>query len=176
MSSREQKLLSLLILIAVLAGALFLYRGVYLPRYQKALNQLELAEQSIKTSEAIASNQDLIASEQSWIERFEPAPQTQQNAQAQLQALCESLAQQASLEIKSQNSLQTISDKNLIYHRARMDILISGKEQSFYSWLNSLDDPQKFQRVTFLRLYPQKSNDTLIEAKVVIEKWFVPQT
>ncbi len=57
-----------------------------------------------------------------------------------------------------------------------MDMIVSGLEANFYRWLVSLDEPKGFRRVTSLTLYPLKEDDTKIEARVTIEKWFVPET
>ncbi len=176
MTQREKSLLSALLVIALLAGVLIIYRVVYQPRYTEATSRLASAQQQIQTAQVIRETQDLIADEQKWLAQHEPDAISQQDAQSQLQNLCESMAQRNGLEVKSQSLLPAVTPEGSFYHRARMDLLVMGTEKSFYNWIFSLDSPERFQRVTFLRLYPNKSDDTKLEAKVVVEKWFVPAT
>ncbi len=174
MSKREQTLLGLLLLTLVGVGVVFVYQSIYLPRYQAAQLKLTNAQQQVQTAKAVSETQELIHDEQTWLTTHEPEPISQQSAQSSLQKLCESMAVRNQLEIKSQTLLPAIATEGRIYHRSRMDLTISGKEQNFYNWISALDNPELFQRVTFLRLYPSKSDDTLIEAKVVIDKWYLP--
>ena len=174
MSKREKNLLSALLLVLIVVGGFLLYNNLYLPRYQKAQRKLTIAEQQIATAEAVGKNEELFKEELDWIERYEPKPVSLQNAQSALQKSCEAQATRNNLEIKKQNYLPAPQTQGPHYHRARIDLVVTGNEKSFYNWVNFLDNAQNFQRVTFLRLYPNKADDTLIEAKVTVEKWFPP--
>ena len=173
MTKREQNLLSLLILVAVVTGILLLYKNLYLPRYEQAQQKLSLAEQQISTCQTILETADLYKQEQDWLGQYEPEPSTQQAAQATLQATCERQAKSAGLEIK-QTPLSTIQPESAFYHRARMDLLVSGMETNFYRMLTVLDDPTQFRKITYLRLNPLRTDDTKIEAKIIVEQWFLP--
>jgi len=175
MSKREQNLLSLLLLVAVLAGALLTYNRFYIPSLKNAQRQLEEAQQKIALAESYQSTADLLQDEQDWLARYEPNETTQQAAQSALQARCERLAQSSSLTIKTQTPREPIAIDGRHYHRARMDMTVSGMEANFYRWITELNDPTKFNKVTFARIYPKKDDDTQIEAKVIIEQWYRPQ-
>jgi len=176
MSSREQFLLKLLVVMAILTGLFLGYKRFYIPRYKEAEQKLNLAEQRILTAESVLKSADLYAEEQQWLSETEPEPTTQQAAQTELQAFCERLAQDSQLTIKSQTALPSVQEEGAFYHRARMDFLLSGMETNFYRWISSLNDPSQFRRVTYMRLNPLRDDDTQIEAKVVIEQWFTPET
>ena len=174
MSKREQNLLNLLLMALVIAGALLAYRKVYEPRLAKAKSQLANAEQKLQIAEATSKHKDLFIEEQEWLTNYQPEPVSQQSAQSKLQEYCSTVAKRNNLEIKSESLLPAYTPEGTFYHRAKIDLLVVGKEKSFYNWLTALDNPQIFQRITFLSLYPNKADDTLIEAKVVIEKWYIP--
>lgn len=174
MSSREKKLLTLLLLAVLVVGVLLLYKRVYEPRYQQAKLKLTNAEQQIQNANAVSQSKDLVEAEQNWLSENEPAPESQQKAQSDLQNFCEQTTKRFGLEVKSETLLEAVTPLDNFYHRVRIDLLVSGKEKEFYNWLVTLDNPEIFQRVTSLRLNPNKSDNTLIEAKVVVDKWFTP--
>jgi len=159
----------------VVAGGLLLHKSVYLPRYDKAQTKLDLADKAILTAETFSKNKDQFQKDIDWIARYEPKPVSLQNAKGALQKLCESQALRNELEIRTQKFLDSPeSEEGKHYRRASYQLTLTGKESSFYKWLVALDNPIIFQRVTSLTLYPNKADDTLIEGRVVVEKWFKP--
>lgn len=176
MSKREQNLLTLLILVAIAAGGILLYRNFYTPRYQQAEQRLNLSNEQIEFAQTTLESSDLYIQEQEWLSSHEPKENSQQATQATLQATCERLSKSSQLEIKTQNPLASIQPESAFYHRARMDLLLSGKEVNLYKLLVSLDDPTQFRKVTYLRMSPLRTDNTLIEAKLIVEQWFKPSS
>ena len=176
MSKREKNLLSLLLLVALVTSVLLGFKRVYQPRYKKAQRTLAAANAEARTSESLLNSINEFKAEMDWINTNEPTPTTQQKAQSTLQSKCESLANDATLEIKQQRPLSSVKVEGAYYHRARMDMIVTGLEANFYKWVVSLNSPEKFRGITSMTLYPQKSDDTLIEARVTIEQWFTPET
>ena len=174
MSKREQNLLTILLLTLVVVGFLFVYDRVYKPRYLKAEQKLSTAEQQIETAKVVAETQELIIEEQNWMSKYEPEPVSQQSAQGALQNFCDKEAKRYSMEVLSETLSPPVVTEGAFYHRTQIDLKVLGDEKSFYAWITSLDNPQLFQCVTYLELYPNKADDTKIEAKVVIDKWYVP--
>ena len=105
MSKREKNLLSLLLVVALVVGVLLGYKRFYQPRYKKAQRTLTTAQADQKTSQMLLDSMDQFQEEMDWIEANEPDPTTQQAAQSTLQSKCESLAKDATLEIKQQRPL-----------------------------------------------------------------------
>ncbi|NIP92225.1 MAG: hypothetical protein GWO24_01620 [Akkermansiaceae bacterium] len=68
-----------------------------------------------------------------------------------------------------------IEDPGLNYHRARVELEVSGREQVLYQWLDRLHSPADFRAVTFMRLNPKRDDDTQVDCQVMIEQWFVPE-
>jgi len=60
------------------------------------------------------------------------------------------------------------------YHRVKYEIPVSGTEQALYAWLDRMQTPGEFRAVTFLRLSPNREDDTKIDATVIVEQWYVP--
>ena len=56
----------------------------------------------------------------------------------------------------------------------KYEIPVSGSEQSLYSWLDRLQVPTEFRAVTFLRVSPNREDDTKADATVIVEQWYVP--
>ena len=97
-----------------------------------------------------------------------------QDTQTGLQSLAEREAQRNQLTINSQRLQPSIEDPALHYHRARLELKVSGMEAGLYRWLSRLHVPEEFRAVTFMQLNPQRDDDTKIDCTVVVEQWFVP--
>ena len=106
MSSREKKLLSLLLLAGFLMFNFFLY-SQYLQK--KALFETDLDTAKIELQQAISSqdNANLYAEQMQWLTDHEPAPTDAQTVQGQLQAFIEKEANAAGLTVKPQEFLPT---------------------------------------------------------------------
>lgn len=176
MTDREKSLLKVLIFAVVIAGLFLCYKRYYEPAYQEAKLELESATQNIQDMEQYLTNEELVTEEREWLAENEPAPTSPQNAQSALQAFCSQEATDLDLEIKKETPLPTVQTEGNFYHRARIEMLVSGEERTFYSWLKEVDDPTSFRRVTKLRLSPLRDDDTLIEADLMIEQWFLPES
>lgn len=176
MSKREKTLISVLTVLALSAGLLLGYKRVYEPRLKRAKNSLRIAEQNTMEAKNKLEMADLIVKEQEWLEEYAPNSATQQAARSSLQEKCEKTAENTTLEIKRQTPLPSAKPENSYYHRARMDILLRGKEINFYKWMSIMDDPTQSRRVTYLRLNPQRDDSANIEAKVIVEQWYAPET
>lgn len=176
MNQREKFLLKILLFAGLVAGLLFGFKNIYEPRFKTA--QLELTEATLNTEamRQFINMKDLVADEQVWLTENSPKATTAQAAQSQLQKECEERASSAELEIKKQTPLSSVLPDGSFYHRARMEMLVSGKEANFYNCITSLDDPKAFRRITKLRMNPLRDDDTLIEAQFVVEQWFTPET
>lgn len=176
MSKREQFLITLFLIALVVVGLMLGYTHLYEPRYKKAKLSLENAKQQIRTGQNRLEIADQITEEQQWLSKNEPYPVTPQGAQAGLQTEAQELAESTELNIKSQNLLASVENKGSHYNRARINMIVTGTEANFFRWVNAINDPAKFRRVTYLRINPLKDDDTQVESKVTIEQWFVPET
>jgi hypothetical protein len=173
MSAREQKLL----IFFALAGFLivnFLAYG-YVKNKQIEVNaRRNQASQQLATAEVFRESREQVVDEMDWLAENEPEPMASQDALTQLQELVEREAQTSGLTIKVQKPLPTdITGAN--YHRAKLQITVSGTEEALYRWLDRLNVPEKFRCATQIRLTPNNQDDTKIECAATIEQWFVPQ-
>lgn len=176
MNQREKFLLKILLFAGVVAGLLFGFKNIYEPRYITAQRELTEAKQNTEAMQQFINMKDLVVDEQEWLSKNSPQATTAQAAQSELQKVCEEIASGAQLEIKKQTPLSSVLPEGSFYHRARMEMLISGTEANFYNCISALDDPADFRRITKLRMNPLRDDDTLIEAQFVVEQWFTPET
>jgi hypothetical protein len=170
MSSREKKLLSLLLLAGFLLLNLFLYSQY---QQKKALFETALETSQIELEQAKTSqdNATQYAEEMQWLADHEPAQTDAQTVQGQLQAFIETEAKAAGLTVKPQEFLAT-DTTGKHYHRAQIKISVTGREESLYRWLHSVNDPLAFRSAIEIRLNPNTQDDTLIDCKTVISQWF----
>jgi hypothetical protein len=173
MSPREKKL------IVFFASAGFvvinlLALGVLKDKQTQAEAKLNAARQQLETAKLVQASRDQVAGEIDWLAQHEPAPAANQEVQTQLQQLCENAAKELSLEIKSQKPLPSDTTEGRHYHRAKIEITLTGAEKSLYEWFDKLNTPESLRGVTRISLSPNKDDDTKIDCKAIIEQWFVP--
>lgn len=120
--------------------------------------------------------QDEMIEEMDWLAQYEPAPIVAQTAESQLMDLADRQASSLGLEVKNRKILPAIQADTLTYHRARAEFQLSGREQAFYQWLTFLHSPPDFRAVTSLSMGPHRDDPTLVECRVTLEQWFVPET
>lgn len=172
MSPREKNLLILFALggFAILNLLGFKYYAGQKSAIEGANAQ---AKNKLKAAEMISSSREEVAPAMEWINARKIGPSDFQIVQSTLQELAEKEATNVGLTLKSQKLLEP--DKSgAHYHRAKVQITLSGTEMNLYRWFASVTDIEKFRTVTFIRLSPNKEDDTKIDCTAVVEQWFVP--
>ncbi|MBM3864160.1 MAG: type II secretion system protein M [Verrucomicrobia bacterium] len=173
MSPREKKLIVLFSSAGFLVVNL-LGLGVLKDKQGQAEIRLGQARQQLETAKLVQASREQVAGEIEWLAQHEPAPAANQDVQTQLQQLCESAAKEQSLEIKSQKPLPSDTTAGRHYHRAKIEITLTGPEQALYKWFDQLNSPELFRGATRINLSPNKDDDSKIDCKAIIEQWFVP--
>lgn len=175
MSDREKKLL---IFFAV-AG--FIILNVLGINFAKA-KRIEVNAQSRQAKDKIAAVNDFrdkreqVTDEMDWLTQHEPQPAANQEIQTSLQQVVEREAQQLGLTIKPGQKPLPTDTTGKYYHRAKIQITVTGTEESLYRWFDHLNVPDQFRIASQIRLSPNQQDDTKIDCLATIEQWFVPKT
>ena len=175
MSDREKKL----ILIFSLAGFAILNFFGYsfaMKARGKANTERDLAKQKLATAEAYQAKREEVTDQMEWLAKHEPEPAANQDVQTKLQLFAEGQAKETGLTIKTQKPLPTDATASKYYHRAKLQITVTGTEQALYQWFDRLNVPDQFRIATQIRLTPNQQDDTKIDCTATIEQWFVPKT
>ena len=176
MSEREKKLL---VLVGVLVFGLLnvaAYKYYYLP--QKAKADKSQAEYTKMRQEAIENleEQDSQRGEIEWLQRNEQKViKSSQQALTDLEAMANREAQRRGLTVKRVKPLPALEDQNLEFHRARVEIEVSGREQVLFQWIDRLNAPSDLRAATTLSINPKKDDDTQVDCRVTLEQWFLPK-
>jgi hypothetical protein len=172
MSSRKKRLLIFFAAAGFLLLNLFGIRMLGGMR-DDVRRQRAQAERELQQAEMFQASRAQVAGEMDWLAEHEPQPAAEQDVQSALQNLAEREARSRSLTLKPGKYLPT--DKTgPHYHRVKYEIPVSGTEQALYAWLDRMQTPGEFRAVTFLRLSPNREDDTKIDATVIVEQWYVP--
>lgn len=175
MSPRERNLL----LLFAAAGFLVLNLlgfGFMKSKRAELDRKLAAAEQKLDSAQNFQTNAEQVADEMQWLTDHEPAKVASQDALTELQQFCETEANNAGLTIKTQKPLDTDETEGRHYHRAKIQLNVTGREEALYQWLDQINDPAKLRIATQLRLTPDAKDDTLIDCTATIDQWFVPAT
>jgi hypothetical protein len=173
MSPREKKLL---IFFAV-AGFLvlnFLAIGFYKTKRQQVERDFNQANRKLETAKMYRASREQVADQMEWLAKHEPQPAANQDVQTKLQQLGEAEARTAGLTIKAQKPLPTDATEGRHYHRAKIQLTVSGREEALYMWFDRLNMPEQLRAATVIRLSPNTQDDTLIDCTATLEQWFVP--
>ena len=171
MSSREKRLLFLLL------GALFVVVNLFGIRWlgqQRESLRRSTAESRVTLETAAFADQqrEAVQDEIEWLAQYEPEPKVGELVPGQLEVLVNTGAKRWNLTVNRPKILPTVAGD--FYDRARFQLSVTGQESALWRWLAELHNPNQFRAVTELRLSPNREDDTLIDATVLVEEWFVP--
>jgi hypothetical protein len=175
MSVREKKL----IIFFAIAGFAILNLLVFnfaTAKRQEVNTRRDQAQQKLATAEMFRESNAQVTDQMAWLAEHEPQPAANQDVQTKLQQLAESQAKATGLTIKTQKPLPTDSTEGRHFHRAKIQITVTGTEQALYQWFDKLNMPDQFRIASQIRLTPNQTDDTQIDCTATIEQWFVPAT
>ena len=175
MSDREKKLL-IFFGLAGFAIVNFLAFNFAQAKRQEVDRNRAQANEKLATAEMFRASREQVVEEMNWLAENEPEPAANQDVQTRLQQDVEREATAAGLSIKTQKPLPTDETEGRHYHRAKIQITVTGQEQALYVWLDRLNQPTKLRMATQIRLTPNQQDDTKIDCTATIEQWFVPPT
>ncbi|MEO8617662.1 MAG: hypothetical protein ABI600_21215 [Luteolibacter sp.] len=173
MSPREKKLLTFFA-IAGFAVINFLGIGYYKTKRIEVTNQQNQARQKLETAKNFSASREQVTDQMDWLAAHEPQPSANQDVQTQLQQLTEREAKSTGLTIKTQKPLPTDATAGHYYHRAKIQITVTGTEEALYRWFDHLNMPDSFRIASQIRISPNAQDDTKIDCTATIEQWFVP--
>lgn len=174
MSAREKKLL-LFFALAGFAVLNFLAFNFATAKRAEVNSRRTLAQQELDTAEEFRDKREQVTDEMDWLAEHEPEPVANQDIQTTLQQFAEREAKTTGLTIKTQKPLPTDST-GVHFHRAKLQITVTGTEQALYQWFDRLNVPQQFRVASQIRLTPNQQDDTKIDCTATIEQWFVPKS
>jgi hypothetical protein len=128
---------------------------------------------NLQSAKMISDSREELAPQIEWLAANEPRPSDYQPVQTALQELAEKEVTATGLTLKSQKLLAT-DTTGPNYHRVKVQLTISGQESALYRWFDRLNAPDKLRCVTYIRLSPNKEDDTLIDCTAIVEQWFAP--
>ena len=173
MSPREKKLLS----IFAIAGFLvinFLAVKYYSTKRIEVTSNRDQARQKLETARNFSASREQVTDQMEWLAAHEPQPSANQDVQTQLQQLTEREARATGLTIKTQKPLPTDATAGRHYHRAKIQITVTGSEEALYRWFDHLNMPDSLRIASQIRISPNAQDDTKIDCTATIEQWFVP--
>lgn len=173
MSPREQKLL-IFFAVAGFAIVNFLGYGYATTKRGEVDAQRTRAIEQLNTAQIISDSREQVIDQMEWLAEHEPEPMANQDAQSKLQELSEREARSTGLTIKTQKPLPTDATEGRHYHRAKIQITVTGTEEALYRWFDRLNMPDQLRSASQIRLSPNQQDDTLIDCSATIEQWFVP--
>lgn len=174
MSANEKKLI---IVFSIIGFAILNFLAFNFAKSMrvKVNAQAKLATDQLAIAENFQLSREQVNGEMEWLAEHEPQPAANQEIQTSLQRVVESEAKNSGLTIKpGQKPLATdTTGKN--YHRAKIQISVTGTEESLYRWFDRLNVPDQFRIASQIRLTPNQ-DDTKIDCLATFEQWFIPKT
>jgi len=171
MSSNEKRLLVILGIGVFILVNIFGVMKISQLRNQTVVKRAQ-AQKEYDMAKMALEMRDQVADQMDWLAQHEPKPQEEPEVQSALQQFVEREAVSRGLTIKSQTLKPT--DAQTHYHRAKIEIKVTGTEENLYRWIGRLQVPSEFRGVTEIHLEPNHEDDTKIDARLYVEQWFVP--
>lgn len=175
MSDREKKLL---VFFAIAGFAILNFIGFNLAQAKRLKVNAEnaAARQALTNAETFRESSEQVLDQMEWLAKHEPEPAVNQDVQTKLQKIVETAATAAGLTIKPGQKPLPTDTSGTYFHRAKIQIAVTGSEQALYQWFDKLNVPDEFRIASQIRLSPNTQDDTKIDCTATIEQWFVPAT
>lgn len=174
MSDRERKLVTLFGLAAFLLVNFFAISW-FQGQKGKIARDLMKAKAEVESAEMAAGSYDTVVGEMNWLNEKTPSPKAGQLVSTELETYVSNQATTHQLTI-GKRDLKPNDETGAHFHRAKVQYKVGGREDSLYRWLDRLQMPDQFKAITYLKLQPDTKDDTLIDAIVDVEQWYVPLT
>ena len=172
MSPREKKLL--IFFVTAIFAVVNMFGFQWLQKKRLTVQKEVVAQEAILTAaDSAQSMKDVFIQEIDWLEDNTPEPKEGELVPSELENFATTEATRAGLTVVRPKILDN-DESGVHYNRARFEIAVSGNEAALYRWLVRLHSPRDFRAITALRLNPNREDDALIDANVVVEQWFVP--
>lgn len=174
MSPREKKLL----IFFATAGFLvvnFLAYSWYDGASARIRGEREDAKLAVERVNMELARSELVAGQMDWLAQHQPEPIAYQDAQTALQQFVDQQARANGLTIRKQDILD-VDTTGAHYHRARIRIEVTGREQAIYQWFDQIKSPADFRATTRILMNPNREENELLDCRADIEQWFVPAT
>lgn len=172
MSDREKKLVILFGLAAFLLVNFFAISW-FQGQKRKITRDLMKAESEVVSAEAAAGSYETVFEEMEWLNDKTPSPKAGQLVSTELETYASNQASTHQLTV-DRRDIKPNDETGTHFHRAKVQFKVTGREDSLYRWLDRLQMPDQFKAVTSLRLQPDAKDDTLIDATIEVEQWYVP--
>ncbi len=175
MSPREKNLLIFFALAGFAIVNFLAFNFATSKRVEVNANRAQ-AEQALTTAETFRENSEQVIDEMDWLAKHLPEPAANQDVQTNLQGIVEREAKSVGLTIKPGQKPLPTDATGTHFHRAKIQITVTGTEQALYQWFDKLNVPDQLRISTQIRLTPNQQDDTKIDCTATIEQWFVPKT
>lgn len=175
MSDREKKLLIFFALAGFAIVNLLIFNFAKSKRAEVD-KQRDQAKLQLSIAEEAVNHRDEARPEMDWLGEHEPEPQANQDVQTTLQATVEREAKATGLMIKPGQKPLPTDTTGKFYNRAKIQITVTGTDESLYRWIDRLNDPDHFRVASQIRLSPNQQDDTKIDCTATIEQWFIAKT
>lgn len=172
MSSREKRLLIVLLSALFVVGSLFGYKSIQTKRNAVRV-RIAKSEATLALADIALDQADSIKDEVHWLEKNLPDPEEGETKPSELETFVTNEAARVGLSVTRPKILPN-DESGVAFHRARFQIAVSGSEASLYRWLTKVQSPKDFRAVTAIRYTPNREDDTQIDATVQVEEWFIP--
>ncbi len=179
MSEREKNLLNLFAVAGVILLGFWGFstyqskKNSFLQNRSKAMENLDLARMAL-------DSRAIIEDEITWLAEHEPEPRISENVGSDTQKIAAAEAVRSGMTVKNQKILPTIEmgteNAPQNYSIAQVEFQVSGNEEKLYSWFSTMHNPDLFRVISNINMFPNKEDDTLIDATVIFDQWFIPQT
>ena len=174
MSPREKKLL----IFFATAGFLvlnFLVFGFYKTKRLQVDREREQARQKLETAEMLPRQPRAGGRPDGVARRARTRARRQSGRPDQAPAALRDARRRPPASPSSpRNPFPPTPPKASHYHRAKIQITVSGTEEALYRWFDRLNMPDQLRIATIIRISPNNQDDTKIDCTATIEQWFVP--
>jgi len=173
MSPREKKLLMFFGIAGFIIINIFAW-NFYTSTRKVVTGKHDQAVKNLANARKFNESRKKVAEEMKWLAIHEPEAAAKQDVQTKLYQTCETEAKASNLTIKGQKQLPSDTEPTRHFHRAKVEISVTGTDQALYQWFDRVNLPDQLRIASHIHVSPNQKDKSQIDCTATVEQWFVP--
>jgi len=175
MSKREKNLIFILFGVAFLIINAFFYASYKQAMQAKRIDYNEGSKELDQIEKELAAWASQ-AEDAEWLNNNQPATGTHGKTVSDLATYTEQSAGRSQVQLKVRPTpQQEDAYEGGAYRSARVIVEGNAMDDQLIQWLTDLYDPANSRAVTFLRISPQRTDDTRVDCRLDVTQWYSPE-
>ncbi|WP_395735571.1 hypothetical protein [Prosthecobacter sp.] len=171
MKPSERRLLTILVVLALVAGSAILSQ--FLLRKQHLIERREesLALRQLE-ADGMLADKDLWHARQNWLQSTQPSMTSESQASNELLDTLVTAATKNDLVVQKRALQEPVTRP--FYREVGVSLTLKGQLPAMFRWLHEMLEPSKFRAISVLKITPDEADKSAVVCTVIFSRFYAP--